>query len=68
MKFVPLLGKALKQMVVDGNSPYRLEEFSITRINPATGSSILSAGPVPAHDASSNGTRSLKTKCSSMHK
>ena len=70
MKFVPLLGKALKQMVVDGSSPCKLEEFPITRINSATGSSILSAGPVPTHGASSNGTGSLKNTCkfSSMHR
>lgn len=31
MKFVPLLGKALKEMVVDGKSDLKMSEFSITR-------------------------------------
>ena len=67
MKFVPLLGKALKQMVVDGNLPYKLEEFlMITNI--VIGSSILSPGPVPTRDTSSNGTQSFKPMVSSMHK
>lgn len=31
MKFAPLLGRALKQLVIDGASEYALEEFKITR-------------------------------------
>lgn len=62
MKFIPLLGKALKEMVIDGHSPYILDEFSITRVNPATVSSILSAGPGPAHDVRAKGSRSVKNK------
>jgi len=31
MKFAPLLGRALKQLVIDGSSEYALEEFKITR-------------------------------------
>lgn len=31
MKFVPLLGRALKDMALNGESDYRLKEFSILR-------------------------------------
>lgn len=35
MKFVPTLGKALSEMVLKGDSDYKLKEFSITRPAPA---------------------------------
>lgn len=31
MKFVPLLGRALKEMVLDGGSKYKLDEFAMDR-------------------------------------
>lgn len=34
MKFVPLLGKALAEMALHGESKYALREFSITRKDP----------------------------------
>ncbi|KAH7185178.1 uncharacterized protein B0J16DRAFT_355673 [Fusarium flagelliforme] len=34
MKFVPTLGKALSEMVLEGDSEYKLKEFSITRPAP----------------------------------
>ncbi|KAK9774571.1 putative FAD/NAD(P)-binding domain-containing protein [Seiridium cardinale] len=34
MKFVPLLGRALKDMVLNGHSDYALEEFKIDRLDP----------------------------------
>lgn len=33
MKFVPTLGKALSEMVLQGGSEFKKEEFSITRTN-----------------------------------
>jgi sarcosine oxidase/L-pipecolate oxidase len=41
MKFVPLLGKALAEMALAGNSKYALEEFSITRKDPKTGKGVI---------------------------
>lgn len=41
MKFVPLLGKALAEMALDGGSKYALEEFSISRKDPVTGKGII---------------------------
>jgi sarcosine oxidase / L-pipecolate oxidase len=41
MKFVPLLGKALAEMALDGQSCYALEQFSITRKDPETGKGII---------------------------
>ncbi|CAI6341399.1 unnamed protein product [Periconia digitata] len=41
MKFVPLLGKALAEMALSGQSAYAREEFAITRENPKTGESII---------------------------
>ncbi|EHK19952.1 uncharacterized protein TRIVIDRAFT_193320 [Trichoderma virens Gv29-8] len=41
MKFVPLLGKALAELALNGRSRYAMEEFSITRKNPATGKGII---------------------------
>ncbi|SCB65720.1 unnamed protein product [Fusarium graminearum] len=40
MKFVPTLGKALSEMVLKGDSDYKLKEFSITRPAP-TGKEII---------------------------
>jgi sarcosine oxidase/L-pipecolate oxidase len=42
MKFVPLLGRALKEMVLDGKSDFARPEFAITREN----SKIIVDGPV----------------------
>ncbi|KAI2464212.1 hypothetical protein F4781DRAFT_83512 [Annulohypoxylon bovei var. microspora] len=41
MKFVPLLGKALAEMSLNGKSKYAREEFSITRKDPNTGKGII---------------------------
>lgn len=41
MKFVPLLGKALAEMALQGSSKYALKDFSITRKDPKTGKSII---------------------------
>ncbi|KAI1088079.1 hypothetical protein F5B19DRAFT_29487 [Rostrohypoxylon terebratum] len=41
MKFVPLLGKALAEMSLNGKSKYALEEFSIKRKDPQTGKGII---------------------------
>ncbi|KAI5462015.1 hypothetical protein BGZ63DRAFT_442909 [Mariannaea sp. PMI_226] len=41
MKLVPLLGKALAQMILEGESEFAHEAFSITRKNPKTGKGIL---------------------------
>ncbi|KAK3294312.1 uncharacterized protein B0H64DRAFT_400365 [Chaetomium fimeti] len=43
MKFVPLLGKALAEMALQGESKYALKEFSITRKNPKNGEGIIVA-------------------------
>lgn len=48
MKFVPLLGRALKDMTLHGSSKYKLEEFSIERTDPVTHKGIIGKGPVPA--------------------
>lgn len=34
MKFVPLIGRALKDMVLHGHSEYALNEFKIDRLDP----------------------------------
>lgn len=34
MKFVPLIGRALKDMVLNGHSEYALDEFKIDRLDP----------------------------------
>jgi sarcosine oxidase / L-pipecolate oxidase len=41
MKFVPLLGRALKEMVLNGESEYALKEFSINRKDPKTGQGVI---------------------------
>lgn len=41
MKFVPLLGRALKDMVLSGKSDYALPEFSMTRKDETTGKGII---------------------------
>lgn len=41
MKFVPLLGKALAEMSLNGSSEYARQEFSITRSDPNTGNGII---------------------------
>ncbi len=41
MKFVPLLGKALAEMALHGESQYALDQFSVTRKNPKTGEGII---------------------------
>ncbi len=41
MKFVPLLGKALAEMALYGESKYALDKFSITRKDPETGKGII---------------------------
>ncbi|OTA99142.1 hypothetical protein M426DRAFT_68352 [Hypoxylon sp. CI-4A] len=41
MKFVPLLGKALAEMALEGKSQYALKEFAITRKDPKTGKGII---------------------------
>ena len=48
MKFVPLLGKALKQMVVDGGSVYARSEFKIDRSGAGQGETIIVPGPMPS--------------------
>lgn len=45
MKFVPLLGRALKEMVLDGKSDFAIPEFAITRKDPE-GNGIIVDGPV----------------------
>lgn len=34
MKFVPLIGRALKDMVLNGSSEYALDQFKIDRLDP----------------------------------
>ena len=41
MKFVPLLGKALAELALQGKSDYALKEFSITRKNEEKKQSII---------------------------
>jgi sarcosine oxidase/L-pipecolate oxidase len=41
MKFVPTLGKALSEMVLKGDSEYKLKEFAITRPAPAGKEEII---------------------------
>ncbi|KAI5460638.1 hypothetical protein BGZ63DRAFT_387558 [Mariannaea sp. PMI_226] len=42
MKLVPLLGKSLAQMILEGESEFAHNAFSITRKNPRTGKGIIS--------------------------
>ncbi|KAI9924601.1 hypothetical protein MW887_006874 [Aspergillus wentii] len=44
MKFIPLLGRALKELAIDGHSKYAVREFSIERKDSAGESMIESAG------------------------
>ncbi|KAL7910533.1 hypothetical protein GGI35DRAFT_449032 [Trichoderma velutinum] len=41
MKFVPMLGKALADMALKGNSSYARKNFAITRTDPVTGKGII---------------------------
>ena len=41
MKFVPLLGRALKDMALTGGSDYALPEFAMTRRDGKTGKGII---------------------------
>src|SRR5690349_11033821 len=41
MKFVPLLGKALAEMALHGESKYARKEFSVTRKDPKSGKGII---------------------------
>lgn len=52
MKFVPLLGIALKDMALHGSSEFARPDFSILRTDPKTGKGIIIDG------AASDGTRS----------
>lgn len=49
MKFVPLLGRALKQLVIEGKSEYALPQFSIDRADADTGKPIIQPGGVTLH-------------------
>lgn len=48
MKFVPLLGKALKQLALDGHSDYALPQFSITRTNQDKSKGVIKDNNAPA--------------------
>jgi len=68
MKFVPLLGRALKQMVVDGKSEYKLSEFSIERKGNSPDEIVLSPGPVQKpKEELKYGKFTVQQKGSSMH-
>jgi sarcosine oxidase/L-pipecolate oxidase len=45
MKFVPLLGRALKEMILDGKSDFARPEFAMTRTD-SQGRGIIVDGPV----------------------
>lgn len=45
MKFVPLLGKALKELALDGHSDYALKQFSMTRKNDDGSKGIIKDSP-----------------------
>lgn len=47
MKFIPLLGRALKEMVFDGGSKYARDEFKIDRHGETPEEVIIVDGPVP---------------------
>lgn len=51
MKFVLLLGRSPMQLVVDGESEYALPQFSINRVDTATGQPIIQSGGVPSKGA-----------------
>ena len=50
MKFIPLLGVALKDMMLKGDSNYKLDKFSIIRKSADGKESVISPGPVPEED------------------
>ena len=54
MKFVPLLGKALADMVLKGGSEFALKQFLITR-NDLDGNPILKSGDEPLCSFSARG-------------
>lgn len=53
MKFVPLLGRALRQMVNDGGSEFALPEFKITRHGSTAEDTILEEIPTTKSQAKS---------------
>ena len=60
MKFVPLLGRALREMALTGASKYALAEFSMTRKGPKPGQTIIidpkaDAKAVKRNDSASQG-------------
>ena len=74
MKFVPTLGKALSEMVLKGDSEYKLKEFSITRPAPA-GKEIIQENCEPVKETNSRitamslfDTECEQAKCSSYGK
>lgn len=58
MKFVPTLGKALSEMVLQDNSEFKKDEFSITRTNKDGPGIIDEEGKSVA---ASNGTASARS-------
>ena len=50
MKFIPLLGVALSEMMLKGESKYKLDNFSIVRKSADGAKSVISPGPVPDED------------------
>ncbi|RBR23683.1 uncharacterized protein FIESC28_03479 [Fusarium coffeatum] len=74
MKFVPTLGKALSEMVLKGDSEYRLKEFSVARPAPA-GKEIIQENCEPGKETNSKvaamslfDTGCEQAKCSSYGK
>ncbi|MCJ1393281.1 hypothetical protein MMC18_006153 [Xylographa bjoerkii] len=61
MKFVPLLGIALKDMVLKGDSKYKMKEFSILRKNEDGTKTVISPGPVPDEESPMTDQRDLST-------
>ena len=63
MKFIPLLGVALSDMMVKGHSDYKLDKFSIIRKSADGKESVISPGPVPDGDIH---TMNMKTTAESL--
>lgn len=69
MKFVPLLGKALKEMVLCGQSKYARPEFSMTRRGEEPGESIITGAGAEAESfRASSSTHKAQAEGSSIRK
>lgn len=59
MKFTPLIGRALRQLVIDGFSEYALDEFKITRHGSNADETIIEPPPQESTQTEENSKSSI---------